>query len=81
GTPAPNSLIDLWPQMYLLDQGERLGKTVTSYREKYFQPDKRNRTIIYSWKLRDGAEQSIHEKISDICISMQAKDWLDLPKR
>ncbi|WP_270568604.1 SNF2-related protein, partial [Bacillus sonorensis] len=41
GTPAPNSLIDLWPQMYLLDQGERLGKTVTSYREKYFQPDKR----------------------------------------
>lgn len=81
GTPAPNSLIDLWPQMYLLDQGERLGKTVTSYREKYFQPDKRNRTIIYSWKLRDGAEQSIHKKISDICISMQAKDWLDLPKR
>ncbi|MBZ5212964.1 MULTISPECIES: SNF2-related protein [Bacillus] len=81
GTPAPNSLIDLWPQMYLLDQGARLGKTVTKYRETYFQPDKRNRTIIYSWKLREGAEQAIHEKISDICISMQAKDWLDLPER
>ncbi|MCY7923984.1 DEAD/DEAH box helicase [Bacillus spizizenii] len=81
GTPAPNSLIDLWPQMYLLDQGERLGKTVTSYREKYFQPDQRNRTVIYSWKLREGAEEAIHKKVSDICISMQARDWLELPER
>lgn len=81
GTPAPNSLIDLWPQMYLLDQGERLGKTVTSYREKYFQPDQRNRTVIYSWKLKEGAEKAIHEKVSDICISMQARDWLQLPER
>ncbi|MEC0384652.1 DEAD/DEAH box helicase [Bacillus velezensis] len=81
GTPAPNSLIDLWPQMYLLDQGERLGKTVTSYREKYFQPDQRNRTVIYSWKLKEGAEEAIHEKVSDICISMQARDWLQLPER
>lgn len=81
GTPAPNSLIDLWPQLYLLDQGERLGKTVTSYREKYFQPDKRNRNIIYSWRLQDEAEKRIHDQIGDICISMQAKDWLYLPKR
>ncbi|MCR6614763.1 DEAD/DEAH box helicase [Bacillus amyloliquefaciens] len=81
GTPAPNSLIDLWPQMYLLDQGGRLGKTVTSYREKYFQPDQRNRTVIYSWKLKEGAEKAIHEKVSDICISMQARDWLQLPER
>jgi SNF2 family DNA or RNA helicase len=81
GTPAPNSLIDLWPQLYLLDGGERLGKTVTSYRNKYFTPDQRNRNIIYSWRLRPEAEKEIHEKISDICISMQAKDWLKLPKR
>lgn len=83
GTPAPNSLIDLWPQIYLLDQGERLGKTITSYRDKYFSPDKRdpNRHIVYSWKLKTEAENSIHEKISDICISMKAKDWLQLPER
>lgn len=83
GTPAPNSLIDLWPQLYLLDQGERLGKTISGYRDRYFKPGKRDpsRHIVYSWDLKPEAEKAIHEKISDICISMQAKDWLDLPKR
>ncbi|MDF2902384.1 MAG: chromatin-remodeling complex subunit snf22 complex subunit snf22 [Bacillus sp. (in: firmicutes)] len=81
GTPAPNSLIDLWPQLYLLDQGERLGKTVSGYKERYFQPDQRDRHIVYSWKLKPEAEKVIHEKVSDICLSMQAKDWLNLPKR
>jgi len=81
GTPAPNGLIDLWAQIYLLDRGERLGKTVTGYRDRYFQPDKRNQNIIYSYKSKDGAEEAIHKKISDICISMSAKDWLDLPER
>ena len=81
GTPAPNGLIDLWAQIYLLDRGERLGKTVTGYRDRYFQPDKRNQNIIYSYKPKDGAEEAIHRKISDICISMSAKDWLDLPER
>ncbi|MFS1519639.1 SNF2-related protein [Bacillus sp. SCS-151] len=81
GTPAPNSLIDLWPQIYLLDQGERLGRTMTLYRDRYFKPDQRNGHIVYSWKLRPDAEQDIHNKLSDICISMQAKDWLDLPER
>lgn len=81
GTPAPNSLIDLWPQLYLLDQGERLGKTITSYRDTYFLPDQRNQHIVYSWRLKPEAENTIHERIADICISMQAKDWLDLPKR
>ena len=81
GTPAPNGLIDLWPQMYLLDGGERLGKTVTSYREKYFLPDKRNQMIVYTWKLKEGAEEAIHEKLADICVSMKAKDYLDLPER
>jgi SNF2 family DNA or RNA helicase len=81
GTPTPNGLIDLWPQIYLLDQGERLGKTVTGYRERYFEPDKRNRTTIFSYKLKPGAEEAIYSKLSDICVSMSAKDWLELPER
>ena len=81
GTPAPNGLVDLWPQIYLLDGGERLGKTVTGYREKYFLPDKRNQMIVYTWKLKEGAEDAIYEKLSDICVSMKAKDYLELPER
>ncbi|MCD7752243.1 MAG: DEAD/DEAH box helicase [Lachnospiraceae bacterium] len=81
GTPAPNSLLDLWPQMYLLDMGQRLGRFVTGYRERFFQPDKRNREIIYSYKPREGAEDAIYSLISDICISMKAVDYLDMPVR
>ena len=81
GAPAPNGLIDLWPQIYLLDGGERLGKTVTGYREKYFLPDKRNQMIVYTWKLKEGAEDTIYEKLSDICVSMKANDYLELPER
>jgi SNF2 family DNA or RNA helicase len=81
GTPAPNGLIDLWAQVYLLDQGERLGKTITGYRERYFVPDKRNRTTIFSWAPKPGAEEAIHKKLSDLCISMRAEDWLELPER
>ncbi len=81
GTPAPNSLLDLWPQIYLLDQGERLGKTITEYRSKYFTPGQKNGHIVYSWELVPGAEKAIHEKIGDICVSMKAKDYLQLPPR
>lgn len=81
GTPAPNSLIDLWPQIYLLDGGQRLGKTITGYRERYFSPGRRNGYVVYNWELKDGAEKAIHEKIGDICISMMAKDYLDVPER
>ncbi len=81
GTPAPNGLMDLWAQVYLLDQGERLGKTITGYRDRYFQPGKRNQMIIYEWKPKPGAEEAIHKKLSDLCVSMSAKDWLDLPER
>ncbi|MCO7125098.1 DEAD/DEAH box helicase [Sporolactobacillus shoreicorticis] len=81
GTPAPNSLLDLWPQIYLLDGGERLGKTVTAYRQKYFEPDKRSQHIVFSWRLKPGAEQQIYSAISDICVSMKASDYLQLPKR
>ncbi|KZL94354.1 SNF2-related protein [Clostridium magnum] len=81
GTPAPNSLIDLWPQVYLLDGGQRLGKTITSYREQYFKPGDRNQYVVYNWKLKEGAEDAIHKKIGDICISMMAKDYLNIPER
>lgn len=81
GTPAPNSLIDLYPQIYLLDGGKRLGKTVSSYREAYFKPGRKNGYVVYDWILKDGADSIIHEKISDICISMKAKDYLELPER
>lgn len=81
GTPAPNSLLDLWPQMYLLDMGQRLGRFITGYRDRFFTPDKRNREIIYSYKLRAGAEEAIYSLISDICISMKAVDYLDMPER
>jgi len=81
GTPSPNGLIDLWAQVYLLDRGERLGKTFTGYKERYFEPDKRNGHIVYSWRLKPGAEEAIYAKISDICVSMSAKDWLTVPER
>lgn len=81
GTPAPNGLIDLWPQVYLLDQGERLGKTVTGYRSRYFDPGKRNRTVIFSWDPKPGAEEAIYSKLEDLCVSMSAEDWLQMPER
>lgn len=80
GTPQPNSLLDLWPQMYLLDMGQRLGRFVGGYRERFFLPDKRSREVIYSYKPKEGAEKKIYELISDICISMKATDYLDMPE-
>ena len=81
GTPTPNGLLDLWPQVYLLDQGERLGKTLTAYRDKYFLPDKRNQNVIFSYKPKPGAQEEIYERLSDLCVSMKAKDWINLPER
>ncbi|MEG1426180.1 MAG: DEAD/DEAH box helicase [Oscillospiraceae bacterium] len=80
GTPSPQGLLDLWPQVYLLDMGDRLGKTVGSFRERYFSPDKRNATTIFTYKPKDGAEQAIQSLIGDICISMKAEDYIDLPE-
>lgn len=81
GTPAPNGLIDLWPQVYLLDRGERLGKTIRGYRERYFVPGRRNRTTVFNWIPKPEAEKAIYDKLSDICVSMSANDWLELPER
>ncbi len=79
GTPAPNGLIDLWSQIFLLDRGERLGKTISMFRDRYFNPNQRNGHIVYNYKLKKESESIIHEKINDICMSMKAKDYLDMP--
>ena len=79
GTPSPNGLEDLWAQVYLLDGGERLGKRYGQFRERYFDPGKRGNGVIYSWDPKTGSEQGILDKISDICISMKAEDYLQLP--
>ncbi len=81
GTPAPNGYIDLWAQIYLLDQGERLGKSITRYREDYFLPDKRNAMQIFTYKPKDQSVEAIKNKISDICISLSAKDYLQMPEK
>ena len=81
GTPAPNSLMDLWTQVYLADQGERLGKTITGYRERYFIPGARSGHVVYEWKEKQEAEQRIYDAISDIAVSMKSEDWLELPER
>lgn len=79
GTPSPKGLIDLWAQIYLLDGGKRLGRTISVYRDIFFVPDKRNRTTIFSYAPKEGAEDAIYKSISDICISMKAEDYLSLP--
>lgn len=79
GTPAPNGLIDLWAQIYLLDGGARLGRTITQYRQMFFDPDKRSRTQIYTYAPKEGADNTIQAAISDICVSMKAEDYLTLP--
>lgn len=81
GTPAPNGLIDLWPQIYLMDRGARLGKTISSYRTMYFRPGKTNGNVVYSYDLLANSESLIHEKIKDICISMKAEDYIQMPMR
>lgn len=80
GTPSPNGLEDLWAQVFLLDGGQRLGTKYTGFRERYFQPDKRGADgMIYSYTAKPGTEKSILDRISDICISMKAEDYLQLP--
>ena len=79
GTPSPNGLIDLWAQIALLDRGQRLGRTIGTYRTNYFKLGRHNGAIVYDWNPRPGAREQIIEKISDICLSMQAADYLELP--
>ena len=79
GTPSPNGVEDLWAQIYLLDQGERLEKYITHFRNRYMEPNKRNRGQIFDYKVKEGVYDHIINKISDICISMKSEDYLELP--
>lgn len=80
GTPSSNGLMDLFAEFKILDMGERLGRFIGQYRNTYFSPDKRNGQVIYSYKPLPFAEKEIYNKISDITISMKAKDYLKMPE-
>ena len=79
GTPRPNGLEDFYPEIYLLDQGERLGKTLGAFRARYLIPEKMNGHIVYSYRPKDGAEEEVYAKLSDICMSIKKEDVLKLP--
>lgn len=79
GTPSPNGLMDLWSELYLLDGGERLEKRFGAFRERYFRPGRSNGYVVYEYLPRKGSREAILNKISDICISMKADDYLTLP--
>lgn len=80
GTPAPNGLLDLWAQLYLIDGGEALGTGVTGYRERYFVPDGQLPSgVITDWRLRPGAQAAIHRLLERSCLSMQTEGRIDLP--
>lgn len=79
GTPRPNGLEDLWPEMYLMDQGARLGKTLGAFRSRYLVPEKSNGHIVYSYRPREGAEDEVYDRLADICMSLRKDDVLSLP--
>lgn len=79
GTPSPNGLMDLWAQINLLDSGKRLGRTLSMYRQQYFRPGKHNGHVVFEWVPKAGSRERITEAISDICLSMQADDYLEMP--
>lgn len=80
GTPSGNGLMDLWAEFRILDMGERLGRYISQYRNLYFQPDKRNGMVVYSYKPLTGAEEAIYHQIADITVSMKAADYLEMPE-
>ncbi len=81
GTPSSNGLEDLWAQIFLLDGGQRLGRTLGAYRDIYFVPGRRNRTTIFNYTPKEGSFDIIKRAIGDICVSMKAEDYIHLPDR
>ena len=77
GTPSPNGLIDIWSQMYLLDGGERLGKTMSAYKMRFFQTGHNG----YTLKPVNNADKIIHRLIDDMVISLNVDDYLQMPER
>lgn len=80
GTPASNGLMDLWAQFRLLDEGQRLGRFISHYRNRWFVPDRRDGQQVFTYKPRPGAEEEIYEAISDMTLSMRTTDHLQLPE-
>lgn len=81
GTPAPKNIMDLWAQVYLIDAGERLGKNMTTFRQHYFYPTHQLTDHVFNWELKDGAKDEIYDKISDVTVSIESKDYLEMPER
>ena len=81
GTPAPNGLLDLWAQVYLLDEGKALGRTLTAYRDRYFTPGARKGYVVYDWRPLPLAEEAIYERLEGLCLSMKSVDHLTMPER
>lgn len=79
GTPTPKGIPDLWAQIYLMDSGERLGRTLTSFRQHYLKPGRMNGYTVYNWLVQPGATEKIHKKIADICMSIDEKEYATLP--
>ena len=79
GTPSPNGHMDLWAQMWLIDMGERLGRTLGAYRTRYFRPGRSNGHVVYDWHLQPGAADAISAKMQDVTVSLKAEDWLEVP--
>lgn len=79
GTPRPNGLEDLWPEIYLLDGGARLGRTVGAFRQQFLVPERMNGFVVYSYRPKDGAEAEVYDRISDICMSIRKEDVITLP--
>ena len=75
GTPRPNSLLELFAQIRLLDDGKRLGPSFSQFQQTYFTSD----YMGYKWTPKPGAEEQVYNKISDLCITLRASDFLDLP--
>ncbi len=80
GTPSSNGLMDLWAEFKILDMGKRLGRFISHFRSNFFDPDKRNQQMVFSYKPKIGAEDEIYRLISDITISMKSADYLKMPE-
>ena len=76
GTPAPNGIMDIWAQIYLLDRGERLGRYISHYRERYFDFN----PWRHEYTAKPGAFEAVQKKIGDLCVSMSAADYLTMPE-
>lgn len=79
GTPAPRGIPDLWSQVFLIDCGKRLGKSIGAFRKQYLIPERSNGYIVYSWAVRNGAQKEIEEKISDVVMSLDSSECVELP--